>query len=300
MDVAHIGEFLRLSQNLNYSATAKELSITQSTLSKHISALEQELGARLFVRDSHSVRLTTAGRVFAERASGVLKSLEEAIDAVRDVNASISSTLSVAFIMAAPQRQIADACKLFRESAPDVRLSVCSMEPEEVVEALRDGIIDMGVTMVLTDSVPHDMVFNVMERERFGALVDRNHPVAGKESIEARDLAGETLLIPSPAAFPTIAQVTAQKLKEVFPGFNIVKETSSLGGIGPLIVANNYVALTYSCTTRFFTEGYSFVPLTDFDIKAAIGSLWKESRENASIDLMVKCLEKASVKTEVR
>lgn len=294
METRLIKEFLDLSTSLNYSSTARDLHISQSTLSKHIAAMEKELDARLFVRDSHSVRLTSAGRVFANRAAIIMREYEDALKALDDVKSSIQSTLSVGYILASPVRLVSEACRLFKQSNPEVRLSVYSMEPEEIVEAARNGEIDMGITMILTDAVPADMVFNELERERFGVLVDDCHQLARKQSVSMEDLAGERLLVPNPVAFPLISTVTSSRVREKLPLARIVEETSSLGGIGPLISANGYIALTYGCILRFFTEGYSFIPLDDFDITAAIGPLWKDSRENPNILRFVSCLNKAA------
>ena len=300
MDIAILKEFQDLAASLNYSSTAKRLNIAQSTLSKHIAALEKELDTRLFVRDSHSVRLTGAGRAFSERIAVVLADYDCALDAIADVKASINSTLDIGFIMAAPQRLIADACRLFKQRQPGVRLNVYSMEPEEVIDAVRKGKIDLGITMLLVDSVPADVVFNIAEREQYGALVDNRHPLASRSEITCADLLGERLLVPNPDAFPVMAATTTREIKKVLGNADIIEETSDLGCIGPIVSANNYVALTYSCTLRFFTEGYTFVPLSDFDIKAAIGPMWKESRENEGIYLFMRCLDEAAAQLGVR
>lgn len=71
MDI--LKEFTSLARNLNFSTTARELYITQSTLSKHIALLEKELGAVLFARDSHKVELTEAGTLSLEDAAPIVR-----------------------------------------------------------------------------------------------------------------------------------------------------------------------------------------------------------------------------------
>lgn len=61
MDSVVLDYFMSLANNLNFTKSANECHITQSTMSKRIAALEDELGVKLFYRDSHSVRLTPAG-----------------------------------------------------------------------------------------------------------------------------------------------------------------------------------------------------------------------------------------------
>ena len=63
MELRQLRYFLRLSETLNFSVAAKELFITQSTLSQQILNLERELDQQLFIRNSHEVLLTEAGRM---------------------------------------------------------------------------------------------------------------------------------------------------------------------------------------------------------------------------------------------
>src|ERR1700736_4785193 len=70
--------FVRVVENGNFSAVARELGIGQPTVSKQIAALEAHLGAQLLMRASRSLTLTDAGRDFFESASKVIAELEAA------------------------------------------------------------------------------------------------------------------------------------------------------------------------------------------------------------------------------
>ncbi len=64
MRISYLKEFIILSKCLNYSLAAKHLNITQPGLSRHIAALEDEIGVKLFSRDTHKVTLTRSGVQF--------------------------------------------------------------------------------------------------------------------------------------------------------------------------------------------------------------------------------------------
>ena len=61
MELKQLNSFIKVAELLNFSAAAKALYITQSTLSQQIQQLEQELDVQLFQRNSHSVSLTESG-----------------------------------------------------------------------------------------------------------------------------------------------------------------------------------------------------------------------------------------------
>lgn len=67
MDINRLNEFIVLATHLNYSKAANQLFLTQPALSRHIHDLEQTLGAKLFIRDTHNVYLTSVGQLFLQK-----------------------------------------------------------------------------------------------------------------------------------------------------------------------------------------------------------------------------------------
>ena len=72
MELRQLKYFLKLAETLNFSSAAKELFITQSTLSQQILNLEREFDQPLFVRNSHEVQLTEAGRLLMPKKASML------------------------------------------------------------------------------------------------------------------------------------------------------------------------------------------------------------------------------------
>ena len=71
METAYLQEYVRVADHGSFTAAARELHLTQSTLSKHVAALEREFGADLFVRDRNGVTLTEAGCVLYAQAKRI-------------------------------------------------------------------------------------------------------------------------------------------------------------------------------------------------------------------------------------
>ena len=76
VNLHHLRYFLRLAERLHYWQTAEELGITQSSLSRHIQALEQELGFALLERRQRTVRLTAAGQLLQTEWTRLLAELD--------------------------------------------------------------------------------------------------------------------------------------------------------------------------------------------------------------------------------
>src|SRR6476469_2075209 len=74
LDLRKLRYFLAVADRLHFGRAADELHIAQPVLSRQIRALEQDLGASLFTRDSHGVTLTDAGRQLVTDAGPLLAS----------------------------------------------------------------------------------------------------------------------------------------------------------------------------------------------------------------------------------
>lgn len=94
--LTQIRMFVRVAERASFSAVARDLDVTQSGVSKAITALELGLGARLVNRSTRSVSLTEAGRRYYERCLRILSDLEEADAAVNDLSSGVKGTLNVA------------------------------------------------------------------------------------------------------------------------------------------------------------------------------------------------------------
>lgn len=95
METTHLHEFAKVAECGSFTAAARELHLTQSTLSKHVALLEREFGADLFVRDRSGVSLTEAGGVLYAQARQVEKLLRATValvHAARDGQAARPTT----------------------------------------------------------------------------------------------------------------------------------------------------------------------------------------------------------------
>ena len=106
--LAAIEAFVRVSETQSFSAAARRLRSSKSSVSRQVAALEAELGARLFYRTTRSLTLTEAGRSYVERASRILADLEEANLSVSQLQSAprgrlrVNAPMSFGFLHLAP------------------------------------------------------------------------------------------------------------------------------------------------------------------------------------------------------
>lgn len=147
MEITVLREFVSLAETLNFSVTAKSLFITQSTLSRHITTLEGELGCTLFDRTSRRVSLTPEGEVFYEDAKHIVASTDAAISRIADMRAKKKAPLRIGYLYDATSGVLATLLDWLKENAPEVHPEFTSFEYGYLMRALMERDIDLALTM---------------------------------------------------------------------------------------------------------------------------------------------------------
>jgi DNA-binding transcriptional LysR family regulator len=139
-----IRTFIRLAERTSFSAVARDLKVTQSAVSKAITALEQTLGARLVSRSTRSVTLTEAGRGYYERCRLIVADLDEADAAVADLNVLSMGTLNIAAPVPFGLMFISPRVARFKMLNPAIEIN---LELNDQSVNLVEGNIDVAIRL---------------------------------------------------------------------------------------------------------------------------------------------------------
>lgn len=157
MDVAprHLRSFMVLAELHTLSETAAVLHVSQSTVSRHLAALERQIGTKLAVRAGNHMRLTSAGRAVAIDARQILDMQGRMLGAVRQ-RAMYSNTLTIAVpCPVAPLAGMALLAKL-RSLLPESNPVAMSTDFFDLLAAVGDGRADVALTWLPVDAQPPD------------------------------------------------------------------------------------------------------------------------------------------------
>jgi DNA-binding transcriptional LysR family regulator len=147
---AALEAFVRVAEAHSFSEAARRLRVAKSVVSRQVSALEAELGARLLHRTTRSLNLTEAGRAYYERASRILDDLADADRAVTQLQASPRGRLRISAPMSFGLLHLAPALADFLLRYPEVEVDMAMND--RVVDLVNEGF-DVAVRVgVMTDS----------------------------------------------------------------------------------------------------------------------------------------------------
>ncbi|MFE0488814.1 MULTISPECIES: LysR substrate-binding domain-containing protein [Streptomyces] len=188
LDLRKLRYFAAVADRLHFGRAAEDLHIAQPALSRQIRALEQDLGAPLFTRDTHGVTLTDAGRQLLDDAGPLLASAQ-AVRRRVTAAARGGRRLVVGFRAGIP---VIPAAREFGGRHPDVVVDVQRMEWDDQVAMLLDGRVDVGYVRLPIDETGLRLM--PLYTEPLMVALPAVHRLAGKEEVTEADLAGEPLI----------------------------------------------------------------------------------------------------------
>ena len=144
MDMEQVRTFLAIAETGSFSAAARRIFATQSTVSMRVKALEQQLGRALFERSKAGASLTPAGQQFQKHAAALLRVWQQARLEV-SLPAGFSMALTVGGNFSLWEGFLLDWLHRLRARSPDIALRAQSGFSEQLMQRLIDGTLDLGV-----------------------------------------------------------------------------------------------------------------------------------------------------------
>ncbi len=249
MEIRVLKYFLAVVREENISRAAETLHITQPTLSRQISQLEDELGTQLFVRGKH-LTLTDAGVMLRRRAEEVTELMDkiesefaEPDEVAGQIVIGEGALMSSGLLMSAMLR--------FREKYPKVSYELYSNTSDYIKERLDKGLCDFGLLLEPVDIEKYDFL-RMPVKEQWGLYMEKGHPLAEKEVITREDLMDVPLITASRLA---VQKEIANWLGEDIDRLNIFATSNIITNAQIIMKPGNICFMTIEGAMESFQEG---------------------------------------------
>jgi len=194
MELRHLRYFVTVASELNFSKAAEKLLVAQPALSTQIVDLEREIGTALLFRNTRTVQLTAAGKVFLADARLILAAAESAKEKAMRTARGEEGELSIGFFAAPTMHFLPEMIRRYRAIHPNVTIQMHELTPDRQLNAFAREEIDIGFTRPLPSGHP-DLDFQVLFQERFLAVMSETHPLASRKKIKLSELAQEPFVL---------------------------------------------------------------------------------------------------------
>ena len=193
MNLRDLQYLVALADHRHFGRAAAASFVSQPTLSTQIRKLEEELGVALVERAPRKVMLTPIGHEMAERARRVLGEVEQMREAARRTQDPEAGTVRLGMFPTLGPYLLPHAMPLMRARFPRLELLLVEEKSDVLLERLHEGKLDAALlAMPLHDDQLHvEFLFD----EPFLLAAPRHHRLAGRDSLDVGDLAGERLLL---------------------------------------------------------------------------------------------------------
>lgn len=204
MELRHFRYFSAVARYLSYSEASRYLHVAQPAISQTILDLEEEIGARLFLRSNRKVQLTAAGTAFLSEVEGILKRTDEAKRTAQRAARGEVGILRIGFIAPATAPILPSLVQSYLRQYPDVELQLHHMNPDAQFAAFDEGALDLGFSRPLPPEVRPYFEEEVVYDDYLGALLPPKHPLAKEKTIKLEQLSAERFVLFHRAGAPAL------------------------------------------------------------------------------------------------
>jgi len=197
MELRHLRCFQAVAEELHFARAAERLHIDQSPLSRTIKELEEELGARLFVRTTRSTQLTRAGRKLLEHVPRIFTALEQARDSVKSAANGFHGQLRIALSDGVTPSRLPALLAQCREEDPEVEVRLFEVPLSQQIKGLHDDLYDAGFSMA--DDVGDGILVTPAWEDELMVAVPARHPLLVYKRVPLDEVLRHPLVLCDPA-----------------------------------------------------------------------------------------------------
>lgn len=195
MELRLLRYFLTVAKEQSFTKAAEQLHITQPTLSRQMTALEDELGITLFLRNGKRTTLTDEGILLKRRALEILNLEEKTLKELKGKEDVVEGTITIGCGEFAAVETLARICKTYKEKYPLVQIALHTATADTVYEMMKKGLVDIVLFLEPMDTEGLDYI-RIADCDHWCVGMRPDDPLAEKELIKKEDLIGKPLILP--------------------------------------------------------------------------------------------------------
>ncbi|WP_419821726.1 LysR family transcriptional regulator [Anoxybacterium hadale] len=298
MEIKNLEAFLLLARSLNFTKSAEQMFLSQSAFSRQIIRLEEEIGCQLFTRTKRSVELTNYGKRFLEHAEVIVSEYNKSLINLKD-SQNKNEHLRLGLLNDLLEDNFPKIINHFVTSYPEVDVIYSDNSMSSLVSNLLHDEIDCAYTLSHdAKNVPGISSFTIWSNSVYIAM-SCNHPLAGKSSLEIKDLAGTPVVIPTPDTYNLGVLHMNYLCKNAGFEPNVAAMVSNINSLLMLVSSNVGVAFTARTAQNNCPRGVKFLPIESDEytpLETDITVLWKATNTNPAIKKFLASAELFAVK----
>lgn len=188
VDYLGLEAFVAIADYGSFQRAAEALNLSQAALSHRLRKIEEDLGAPLLIRSSREVSLTQAGQGLLPEARRLLKALQDTYEAARAGAQNRARRFAFACLPTVANSFLPAVLRDLQRDRPDISFDLLDIPVTRIVEAVRSGAAEFGLTIVTAEL--SDLRIRPLADEDYHLFLPGDHPLAARASVTLEDIEG--------------------------------------------------------------------------------------------------------------
>lgn len=283
MELRHLRYFAAVAQHLNYTQASRQLHVAQPAISQSILDLEDELGLKLLSRSKRHVQLTAAGSAFLPEATEILRRADEAKRVAQRAARGEIGRIEVAFLGPGAGPFLPSVIRAYLQQYPDVELHLTEMMPDQQLEALESGGIDVGFSSPFPEQTRDWLDSELIFTDQLVLALPREHPLAARARVNLRDVATEDFVQFHRRGAPNLFDACVAMCGHAGFAPRIVNEASIMDTVLTLVESGLGVSLVPACVRHLRRQDCVLRPVRPKSPRIEIRMIWRRDSPSPSL-----------------
>ncbi len=259
MDLKQMRYFLAVAEERNFTRAAERLHMAQPPLTRQIQALEEDIGATLFVRTARGVVLTEAGEALLAEVPNLLALAQRAKEQAVLASEGQSGRLDVGIFGSGVLDVIPRILARFHAERPEVRIVLHNLTKHEQLQALRERRISVGFNRLIP--AEDDLVVEPVLSESMTVALPSNHVLAKKSEVTIADLSDYPMILYPRLPIAGLAQQVIQAFNREKSVLRVEQDVEDILTAIALVAGGFGACITVASTTSLKLPGVVYRPL---------------------------------------
>lgn len=254
MTTEQLKYFLVVEKHMSFTSAAEELSISQPSLSKHIQALEYEMGALLFNRNTRNVTLTAAGKDFLTHARFLNNYYNKMLQSMKQFSPNQKRNIVLASVPVMRIYKITEMIAKFVEEQPNITVDIIEEDTSAVIRSLKSYKVDVAYSSHYNLQESGFNIFPIM-KDDLVLIVHKDNHLADRVEINLEEAANENFLfLSSETAVYNFGIDQCQRAGFAPNPVNAIQSNMNIETIVDLVGMNFGVSLILRKTAEYYTN----------------------------------------------
>jgi DNA-binding transcriptional LysR family regulator len=279
IELRHLRYFLAAAEHGSFRKAGTALGVQESSVSRRIRDLEDQLGASLFQRHNGGVRLTFAGQRFRRRAEDTLRHMRDSAQDIAAVGRAENGRITVGILPSVAAGFLSELFRAYHQQHRGVDIDFIEGEIAEHAAAI--GRLDIDVAFVAGTQPWAGCEVTPLWTERLFIALPDYHRLASQCVLDWPSLADEGVLIRQVAADPAAGDALTLRLFDAGHGIRLQPQGVGRDTLLPLVAMGRGLALVGEATGSIPFPGIVYRPIAGETL--TFSALWSEKNDNPAL-----------------